>query len=219
MEDPAFVRAAGTLAGRRILDLGCGDGTFARACVAAGCSSYVGIDGSRRMIERARASGPTAGIHFERVGLEDYEPPPGSFDLVSARMVLHYLDDLDAVVAKARRALDVGGRFVFTVVHPVITAASHELDGPRWSQLVAGYFEPGARRRQWFGRPVTWQHRTIEQYLGAVVAAGFVLDAFSECPPHEHLFDGHSDEFRRRLQVPLFLLIGATAPAASTDDP
>ena len=57
---------------------------------------------------------------------------------------------------------------------------------------------------------MVWHHRSIEQYLDAVKASGFVLDAFSECQPEERLFDGHTDEFRRRQQVPLFLLVGAT---------
>lgn len=213
MEDPAFVRAAGDLAGRRILDLGCGDGTFARACSAAGCASYLGIDGSRRMIDRAAASELPGTIHLEQVAIEDHEAPPGSFDLVTARMALHYIDDLDTTLAKVHRALDVGGRLVFTVVHPVATAGNGEPDGPRRSQVVERYFESGERRRRWFGKPVIWHHRTIEQYLQALATAGFALDTFSECPPQPDLFDGHDDEFERRLQVPLFLLIGATAGA------
>lgn len=210
MEDPAFERAVGDLADRRILEIGCGDGTFARTCADSGCANYVGIDASRQMIERARASSPARRLRFDCLEVEDYEPSAGSFDLVAARMVLHYVDDLGAVLDKAHRALAADGRLVFTVVHPVVTAGDGEPEGPRRSQVVTGYFEPGERPRRWFGRPVVWQHRTIEQYLEAVKASGFVLDAFSECPPHESRFDGNADEFNRRLQVPLFLLVGAT---------
>jgi hypothetical protein len=51
-----------------------------------------------------------------------------------------------------------------------------------------------SNRAAWFGKPVTWHHRTVEQYLDTVAAAGFVLDTFSECPPEESLFEGHADE-------------------------
>lgn len=211
MEDPAFRRAAGELAGLRILDLGCGDGTFGAACAEAGCASYLGVDGSEQMIDRATASVTNPVVRFECQDIEDYEAPPRSFDLIVSRMALHYVCDLGPVLQMARQGADAGGRPIFTVVHPVITAANREPDGPRRSQVVEGYFQSGERQRQWFGKPVIWQHRTVEQYLNAVSAAGFNLDAFSECEPDLTRFDGDLDEYERRRQVPVFLLIGATA--------
>lgn len=211
MEEPAFRRAAGELRARRILDLGCGDGTFATVCDDHGCASYLGVDGSASMIERATSSPRRPGIEFRQLDIEDFRPPPAAFDLVAARLVLHYLPDLDSTLDRARASLDADGRLVFTVVHPVVTAGTRQAPGRRRSQLVEHYFEPGERRRQWFGQPVTWQHRTIEQYLDAVMRAGFAIDTISECPPDEALFAGDRAEYQRRRQVPLFLLVGATA--------
>lgn len=211
MEEPAFLAEAGDLRGKRILDLGCGDGTFGRECVEAACRSYLGIDGSPAMIGRATdevdPADPT--LRFELADLEDYRPESTSTDLVTSRMALHYVDDLSPVVARAYDALVEGGRLVISVVHPVVSAANAVRPGPRTSQVVDNYFVEGPRQRQWFGRPVRWQHRTVERYVEAILRAGFTLTALRECGPSEDLFDGNRAEFQRRRRVPLFLLLAA----------
>lgn len=94
MEEPAFLAEAGDIAGKRVLDLGCGDGTFGRACVEARCRSYLGIDGSAAMIDRATdraaeigvdAWSPDSIMRFELADLEDFRPVPGSSDLSTLR--------------------------------------------------------------------------------------------------------------------------------------
>ncbi len=210
MEDPAFTQAVGPLAGRRILDLGCGDGTFAAVAADAGVASYLGIDGSQRMIERARHAVSSERVRFEQADMEDYRSADESFDLVTSRLALHYLADLSPVLTNARRALVDGGQFVATVVHPVVTAAATVPDGPRQAVEVDDYFEPGPRTRSWFNSEVTWFHRTVEHYIDAVLSADFSIEAVRECAPVEALFDGDTSEFERRRRAPLFLLLAAT---------
>lgn len=210
MEEPAFRREAGTLAGLNILDLGCGDGTFAAECAAAGCATYVGVDGSARMIDRAEQAAASQPVRFELSDIEDYAPTANSFDLVVARLSLHYVRELRTVLERCKQATRAGGRLIFSVVHPVITSNHDEAAGPRTAVAVDSYFDEGDRRRQWIGKPVIWQHRTVEHYVDAVLAAGYRLDALRECAPIEDLFAGDDAEYERRLRVPLFLLIAAS---------
>jgi SAM-dependent methyltransferase len=210
MEEPAFVGEVGPLAGLRILDLGCGDGTFAGTCSRGGCSSYIGVDSSTEMLRRATelAGGPA--VKFVQDSIEGYDPATQAFDLVTSRMALHYVEDLAPVLSAIRRALMPGGRFVASVVHPVITSGNEVPDGPRQTQVVDNYFAPGPRGRLWFGRPVVWHHRTIEQYLTLIEDAGLSLTRLRECEPVESLFAGDQDEYERRRRVPVFLLLSAT---------
>lgn len=207
MEDPAMLHELGELAGLDIVDLGCGDGTFARACIEAGCASYTGVDASAGMIERARGMAPEAS--FWHTSMENVALGRAVFDVVVSRMALHYVEDVAETFAAARRGLRRNGRLVFSVVHPTLTAALTVGDGPRTSVVVDNYFEPGRRSRPWFGSEVTWQHRTVEDYVSAVLAAGFELTALRECEPLEALFDGDVEEFERRRRAPVFLLISA----------
>ncbi len=229
MEEPAFMQALGSIDGLHVLDLGCGDGTFARQAIELGAASYRGIDGSIAMIERAKArnggnSLASGKVEFEQLDMEDLDnlteggrrdtsETTSAYDVITARMALHYVADLDAVLTVAASLLGPNGRMLFTVVHPVITAAggapTADAGGPRSSQLVDRYFEPGPRRLPWFGSEVTWHHRTIEEYVTAVLRRGLRLTELSECAPVASLFAGNHAEYERRKRVPLMLLVGA----------
>jgi len=213
MEEPAVLAEVGDPAGLRVLDLGCGDGAFARLLLEAGARSYRGVDSSSSMVEQAgRTLAGTAG----RVDLADIENFTGeahSVDLVTARLSLHYVADLDRVLAACARALAPAGRLIVTVVHPVITSYDNRPAGPRTTWTVDDYFNPGPRIRAWMGSQVTWHHRTIENYFAAITRAGLTVTSLRECEPDAARFEGDADELVRRRRVPLFLLLNARAPA------
>jgi SAM-dependent methyltransferase len=211
MEEPAVLAEIGDPAGLRILDLGCGDGRFGLVLLDAGCASYTGIDGSAGMVERARQLLADTTATVELGDLEELAPRPEAYELITARLCLHYLAELEPVLAAMAGSLVVGGRIVLTVVHPVLTSHAADDTGPRTSWLVDDYFLPGPRDRPWFGSVVTWYHRTVEQYVDAVLASGLELCAIRECAPVADRFDGDDAEFQRRLRVPSFLLITARA--------
>lgn len=210
MEEPAFLEALGSIDGFRVLDLGCGDSSTARLLLTRRIASYVGIDGSEGMVEAARSVLDDPRAQFVHADIEDADMGEGAFDAVVARMSLHYVEHLGAVFERVSRALVPGGRFVFSVVHPVITSHDHVGDGPRTAWTVDDYFDRGPRQRTWFGATVTWQHRTIEDLVCLVVGHGFRLDTLNECEPRAELLAGDPDELARRRRVPLMVLIGAT---------
>lgn len=82
-QETAALRAfAGGLAGRRVLEVGCGDGRLTWK-YAAGAARVVGLDPKPEKIARARASTPPhlAGrVEFHAVALEDFPARPGEFD-------------------------------------------------------------------------------------------------------------------------------------------
>ena len=78
-EWPAFQRLLPALRDRRVLDLGCGLGYFAREA-------------------RARTDDP--GVTYVRAALETYQPAIASFDLVVASLALHYIADYPSVVRR-----------------------------------------------------------------------------------------------------------------------
>lgn len=215
MEEPAVDAAIGDVSGRHLIDLGCGDGTFAVQALERGCASYLGIDASAPMIRRAaEAVGADAPARFVQADIAHWAAPAACADLITARMVLHYLAELEPTLTMVERALEPGGRFVASIVHPLVSAQRDPEDGPRTAVTVDDYFDTDARARTWFGRPVVWQHRTIEHYLSAVLTAGLRIDTVSEGPPVPELFQGDTGELERRRRVPLFLVIGATKPIA-----
>ena len=61
---PLTLRMLGDVRGRNILDLGCGDGGYARE-LARGGAAVVGVDGSERLIELARQRALAANLDLK----------------------------------------------------------------------------------------------------------------------------------------------------------
>jgi 2-polyprenyl-6-hydroxyphenyl methylase/3-demethylubiquinone-9 3-methyltransferase len=124
-----YLRSLGELAGRRVLDAGCGGGLVARELAAAG-AEVVGVDrslGSLGVARRAaRRMGPgnprgvprSMGSFWPAQGrLERLPFAAGCFDAVVAADVLEHLPDLPVAVAELARVLAPGGSFVFDTVN------------------------------------------------------------------------------------------------------
>jgi len=213
LEQPVLRELAGAVTGCRILDLGCGDAAFGRHVLACGCGAYVGVDGSRNMVAAAHqtlAGTPGEVVH---AAIEHWTYPSAAFDLVVSSLALHYVADLEAVFARVFRTLKSGGRFVFSVEHPVITSCDRGLpSGQRQAWLVDDYFDIGARVTTWHGQPVRKYHRTTEAYVAALQGAGFTISGLRESHPQRALFTDNA-EYERRKRIPLFLFLAGQKPA------
>lgn len=98
--------------GARILELGCGTGSFTRLLLERG-ARVTSIDGSARMIARARRR--ATGASFEQQDLRAFRAPTGlHFDVVFLAFVLHELpkQTRSELLARATRVLAPGGRVV-----------------------------------------------------------------------------------------------------------
>lgn len=93
-------------AGESILDLGCGDGALTVKLVEVG-ANVTGVDGSAEMIEAAKALGLNAHVADGQALTFDSE-----FDAVFSNAALHWMADIDGVIAGVWRALKANGRFV-----------------------------------------------------------------------------------------------------------
>ncbi|MEM6290555.1 MAG: class I SAM-dependent methyltransferase [Myxococcota bacterium] len=102
----------------RVLDLGVGTGQCSRPLLEAG-ASVVGIDAASAMLELATGFGYEA-LHEAKLG----EVPlrevvgPGSFDAIVSAGVLHFVADLDALLAETAGLLSPGGMLCFTTIPP-----------------------------------------------------------------------------------------------------
>jgi SAM-dependent methyltransferase len=86
------------LAPGRVLEVGCGTGSFAKRLVDAGID-VVAIDQSARMIELTRELGVKA-----QVGdVQDLPFPDGGFDVAVANFMLYHVADLDRALSELAR--------------------------------------------------------------------------------------------------------------------
>ena len=216
-EWPAFQRLLPrSLADKRVLDLGCGLGYFAREARARGAQQVIGVDLSERMLEQARQRTADEAIIFVRDSLETFAADPGAFDLVVSSLALHYVADYPALVRRIAGWLVPGGRFAFSVEHPIFTAQGSsdwykDANGVALHWPVDRYRDEGERRTHWFVEGVVKYHRTIETYVNALLDAGLRLVRLEE-PEAEPAVLAEKPEWLQERRRPPFLLLAADRP-------
>jgi SAM-dependent methyltransferase len=209
-EWPAIRDMLPPLAGKRIVDLGCGFGWASRWMREQGAASVLGLDLSENMIRRTKADTQDAAIEYR---IADLELPEAAFDLAYSALTFHYLRDFDRLVRTVFRALVPGGSFVFAIEHPIFMAAAHphwiaDEDG-RKTWPVNGYSIEGERRTDWFAKGVLKYHRTIGTTLNALIGAGFQIRHVEEFSPTSEQI-ARAPELAEEVERPMMLLVCAS---------
>jgi SAM-dependent methyltransferase len=180
----------GPVAGAAVLEIGCGAAQCSRWLVGAGARA-VGVDisvaqlrHSRELDRRTASAVPVLAADAAALPLRD-----GSFDLAcSAYGALPFVADAEAVHREVARVLRPGGRWVFSVTHPIRWCFP---DDPGPMGLTAGlsYFD----RRPYLefdeaGHPsYVEHHRTVGDWVRQITAAGLTLLDVVEPPWPEDL--------------------------------
>lgn len=211
LEKPVIWQLLGDVSDQLVLDLGCGDAGFGVELLEKGCASYVGIEGSRNMVEAATNNLAGCNGTVVHTRLEDFAYPRDFYDLVLSRLAIHYLQDIERVFRFIYQSLKPNGRFVFSVEHPVITSTLQP-SGIRTNWVVDNYFIEGYREQQWLGGTVHKYHRTVEDYFRAMQEAGFIVEQLRESSPvREHFIN--EETYERRRRIPLFLFLAGRKSA------
>jgi ubiquinone/menaquinone biosynthesis C-methylase UbiE len=215
LEVPALRAALPELTGTSVLDLGCGFGDFARYARSSGAICVMAIDVSTRMLDAAARLTTDPAIRYLHCSIEAYEPDAESFEIAVSSLVLHYVLDYPAIVRKVFAALKPGGRFIFTVEHPVCTANPigwiRDEHGAKSCWPLDRYQAEGARETSWLIEGVTKYHRTVSTYVNTLIAAGFRLERLEEPVP---VAEGLAlrPSLQTELRRPPFLLLAARRP-------
>lgn len=106
----AFVKAHG--AEKRILDFGCGDGTFVKALVANGARDVTGFEPNARESAVAFCDG------FEIVRRVEDLISRGPFAVIRMNHVIEHLSDLDESMSMLSSLLEPGGMVVLQTPNP-----------------------------------------------------------------------------------------------------
>ncbi|MGW6681185.1 class I SAM-dependent methyltransferase [[Kitasatospora] papulosa] len=182
-ERPAMLALAGDVAGRRILDVGCGSGALFAALRDRG-AIVSGFDTSAGMLELARQRlGDGADLQVADLG----SPLPyadDTFDDVAASLVLHYLKDWGPALAELRRILRPGGRLIVSVDHPFAVNLIHREAG---REAECNYFDTTKWTVEWtmgcHTAHVSRWNRPLHAMIEAFIGAGFRITGISEPGP------------------------------------
>ncbi|RAJ78993.1 methyltransferase family protein [Chitinophaga dinghuensis] len=202
-----------SFSGKKVLDLGCGFGWHCRYAMEQGAIAVTGVDISAKMLARAKELNAMPGITYIQQPIEDIDFPENSFDIVLSSLTFHYIASFEDICKKVAHCLAANGHFIFSVEHPIFTAAGkqdwcYDADGNILHWPVDQYFHEGKRQTQFLGEQVTKYHHTLTTYLNGLLHQGFTITQIVEPTPDPAMlreFEGMKNEFRR----PMMLLVSA----------
>jgi SAM-dependent methyltransferase len=224
---PEFFAMLPSVAERRGLDLGCGEGHNTRL-LAELDASVVAIDIADAFVAAAAASGGR-GVEFVIADGAMLPFAGGSFDFVTAFMSLMDVVDPESTLREVHRVLAPDGFVQFSVVHPAtgtpIRRWVDDRSGRREALAIGDYFFEGPITERWtFGAApaavrerhepftITYARRTLTGWVNAVLAAGLSIEAIAEPHADEETARRHPEVADTRI-APYFLIVRARKPS------
>ena len=172
----------GPVAGLRVLEVGCGAGQGSRWVAQAG-GTAVGLDLSLGQLQHARALDASTHQPGRWLCADAIALPVGSATMdvaFAAYGALQFVAQPLQVHHAVARVLRPGGRWVFSVTHPIRWAFLDD-PGPAGLTAVRPYFDRTAYVEEEDGAPSYVEvHRTLGDHVGDLREAGFVIDDLVE---------------------------------------
>lgn len=165
LEEDALLSMLPDLAGKDVLDVGCGTGRVSKIAIGRGATSTTGIDTSGTMLDVARAQsgersrwirGDVCALPFE----------PSSFDVVICALTLGHVERLDVALREMNRVLKGAGNVLISGFHPFATLRG----------AVRTFRDPADDRTYAIAQHV----HLFEEYFRCFREYGWGLEAFEE---------------------------------------
>lgn len=135
---PGAAALLGKIAGKRVLDIGCGDGTFSRMLAQRG-ASVCGYDPAQKLITIAQEHETHEPLGVQYVAsLRLPHAWRNAFDVVVSVMVLLYAqngDALQSIFSDARQALQKGGNFCSVTFNPAFQRFGQKAYNRRFEKI------------------------------------------------------------------------------------
>lgn len=167
IEKPAFDHCISDLYNpdTQVLDLGCGEGRVVRHLISRGikAENIVGTDVSGRLLDKARLTSPEA--RFLQGSLDEIQLPPASFDLITANMVFHHMDNetFENTLDRIYNLLRPTGQLFFVDTYP-----DRNLEGRRPENL-----DKWLKQKTPWGTQVPYFNRHSSYLMGLLDLHGF----------------------------------------------
>lgn len=203
-ERPGIISLLSDVENKSVLDIGCAAGFFSKWVLDNG-GKVTAVDYSDAMVEKTKlltenkADVFKADIKEPMTFLED-----GSFDVVIASLVLHYVKDMATVLKELHKKMKKGGQLVLSVHHPFMDFALFECDDYFKTELLQDKWTKGGKTIE-----VEFYRRPLSELMNALCESGFVIQKVSEPMPDKRLKEISSKAYERLTTQPHFLFVKA----------
>jgi SAM-dependent methyltransferase len=183
LEMPAVLELLGNVRGKKILDLGCGTGIYAKLLTKKG-AIVKGFDISPEMIKIAKQENPKLDL---KVGSAYNIPFNEKFDIVLGSLVVDYIRDWNKMFSEIRRVLKDNGIFIFSTGNPVAEFPDRIKVGKKTIKVLGNYFKEERKYSFWKlnGKKIKVfsYHITYETIIRRILKNGFEIIDYKDCFP------------------------------------
>ncbi|WMJ86961.1 class I SAM-dependent methyltransferase [Anaerocolumna sp. MB42-C2] len=209
---PYTLQQLGEVKGKNILDLGCGEGGYARALADKG-AMVTAVDCSEELLsyvtERADREGANIKTMLRNANQLD-EIQDGGYDIVLCSMLLMDVEDLNGTLKEIHRVLKPKGKVFISILHPCYKPKESrwKLEEDNIKVEIADYFNPS----EWLDEikginvPIVYRHRTLSDYVKAFNRNGFILTDMNEPVPTEEQRK-QSERIGWLSKIPMYLFM------------
>lgn len=217
---PNLLRLIDPKRGESLIDVGCGEGFFARAMAEKG-AAVTGVDIAGALIESAKRHEMPGVAYLEGSAVELSTLAQGPFDQAYSILALQNMEHADHVLAEIGNVLKKDGYAHLVLNHPAfrIPKASYwGYDDAKRMQFrrVDRYLSeskeeivmhPGAKISE---KTISYHH-PLQWYIKHLAKSGFMIDRLEEWISHKTSDSGPraGAENRARKEIPLFLYLRA----------
>ncbi len=219
---PGVMRLLESKPSDKHLDLACGEGSFAQTLLQKSHLTLTGLDASSSLVqnaERRRLKGArflvgdaTKFAHLFSLN---------HFDSASCILAIQNIHPIAPVFYEVATVLKTGGRLVLVMNHPCFRQPRQS--GWGWDEMRKLQYRRVDRYAHEYEMPIiahpgsapsikTYSyHRPLTDYVSALVAAGFVIDALEEWTSNKISDSGPRAKAENvaREEIPLFLALRA----------
>jgi 2-polyprenyl-6-hydroxyphenyl methylase/3-demethylubiquinone-9 3-methyltransferase len=173
-----YVASRAQLAGKRVLDIGCGGGLLSEALARSG-ADVTAIDLGEALIKVARlhALESQLTIDYRLQSAEDLAAAePASFDVITCMEMLEHVPDPSSILAACRALLKPGGRLFLSTINRTPAAFAVAIVG---AEYIARLLPRGTHSYQEFITPAELARWVREQQLEVTDVSGMTYEPWA----------------------------------------
>jgi len=191
LEMPCTLYLLGNIKGKKILDLGCGTGIYAKILSKKG-AIIKGFDITKEMLEIAKIENPKLDL---RLGSAYKIPFKEKFDIILASLVVHYLKDWDTIFKEVKKVLKPEGIFIFSTGNPVAETKNYFKE----SKISVSWKDDNGNIMR-----MPYYHKTYETIIKTIIKNNFEILDYKDRFPLKKAKRLFPNEYKEYSKVPFF---------------
>lgn len=204
-------RLFGDVSGKKLLEIGCGNGRSLQYLGDRKASELWAVDISEKQIEKAAKHLKSCGFSAKLICSpmeEECGIPEDYFDFVYSIYAIGWTTDLEGTFCRIASYLKKGGVFIFSWSHPIHKCVAAENNMLAFNKC---YFDESWYSVSLGEGVLTLSDRKLSTYVNALANAGFVIEKMIEQSDEEIIqtMDDNSDFAGKAKMLPLTFVIKA----------